>query len=67
MSNFILIHCPNLGTFVEVEAIDNTGEMNIEKSKQQCSKYVRLFEIKDEDYVQFSYSDLIVEQTETYI
>ena len=50
-----------LGTFVEVEAIDSTGEIGLEKLKKQCAKYAELFEIKDTDYIAHSYSDLILE------
>lgn len=50
----------NLGTFVEVEAIDNTGEISIEKLKEQCNKYADLFRIKSEDYISHSYSDMIL-------
>lgn len=51
-----------LGTFIEVEAIDNTGEIGIEQLKEQCDKYARFFEIKDSDYIALSYSDLIMEK-----
>lgn len=55
-----------LGTFVEVEAIDNSGNIEtdgyrIEKLKEQCRKYADLFEIKSEDYISLSYSDMILE------
>ena len=49
-----------LGTFIEVEAIDNSGDIGIEKLKEQCKKYADLFEIKSSDYISFSYSDLIL-------
>ena len=51
-----------LGTFIEVEAIDNTGEIGIEQLKEQCDKYARFFEINDSDYIALSYSDLIMEK-----
>ncbi|MEO8819382.1 MAG: class IV adenylate cyclase [Ginsengibacter sp.] len=50
----------NLGTFVEVEAIE-TGNIGIEKLKEQCKYYANLFEIKDADYESHSYSDLILQ------
>ena len=50
-----------LGTFVEVEAIDNTGDIGIEKLKEQCNKYADLFEVKSADYISISYSDMILE------
>jgi predicted adenylyl cyclase CyaB len=53
-----------LGTFVEVEAIDNTGEIAIEKLKMQCSYYALLFEIESTDYIAESYSDMILMKTD---
>jgi len=48
-----------LGTFVEVEAIDKDGNMNIEQLKKQCDYFADLFEIKARDYIAVSYSDMI--------
>jgi len=50
-----------IGTFVEVEAIDNTGKIGIERLKEQCNHYAHLFEIKSEDYISISYCDMILE------
>lgn len=50
----------DLGTFVEVEAIDKDGSIGIQKLQQQCRKYAEFFGIKDEDYVSESYGDLIL-------
>jgi len=49
----------NLGTFVEVEAIDETGEAGMEKLKEQCNKYFLFFGLDKSDLVDKSYSDLI--------
>jgi len=49
-----------LGTFIEVEAIDKTGEIGVEKLKEQCKHYAKFFEIMDEDYIALSYSDLLM-------
>jgi len=49
-----------LGEFIEVEAIDMTGDIPIEKLMKQCNHYAALFEIKQEDYVANSYSDLVM-------
>jgi adenylate cyclase, class 2 len=49
-----------LGTFIEVEAIDNKGGIGIEKLKEQCHRYADLFEIKSSDYISLSYGDLIL-------
>lgn len=51
----------NLGTFVEVEAIDDSGYMKVEDLKKQCEKYSDLLGINSSDYVSLSYSDLILE------
>ena len=51
-----------LGKFVEVEAIDSNGNIGIENLKKQCQKYADLFEIKSEDYISLSYSDMILER-----
>ncbi len=51
-----------LGTFVEVEAIDNTGEIGLDKLKKQCDFYFQFFELKKEDYIDNSYSDLLIEK-----
>lgn len=48
-----------LGTFVEMEAI-NSGDMTIEKLKEQCKYYADFFGIKDSDYESESYSDLML-------
>jgi adenylate cyclase class 2 len=50
-----------LGTFIEVEAIDNSGKIGIEKLKEQCNKYAGLFNIQPHDYISFSYSDMLSE------
>lgn len=51
-----------LGSFIEVEAIDSTGEIEIEKLKQQCNFYINFFEIKPDDFMKISYSDMILEK-----
>ncbi len=50
----------SLGTFVEVEAIDKDLSLGIEKLQEQCKFYAALFDIKQEDYINCSYSDLII-------
>jgi adenylate cyclase, class 2 len=51
-----------LGTFIEVEAIDRTGEMEITTLQQQCNYYAGFFGIAPSDYIAFSYSDMILEK-----
>lgn len=50
---------PGLGSFVEVEAIDRTGEIGIDKLKTDCEGYAILFGIGPQDYISCSYSDMI--------
>lgn len=51
----------NLGTFLEVEAIDDKDEFTTEELKTQCDKYFNFLELTDENLVDKSYSDLILE------
>jgi adenylate cyclase, class 2 len=49
-----------LGFFTEVEAIDNTGEMPMEKLQEQCRYYAEFLGICVTDYVAHSYSDMLL-------
>ena len=51
-----------LGTFVEVEAIDSTGDIGIDKLKEQCEFYSAFLGIAATDYIASSYSDMILDQ-----
>lgn len=57
---FHLDEVKNLGTFVEIEAIDETGEIGVAKLKEQCAYYLALFTIPTSDLVEVSYSDLMM-------
>ncbi len=50
----------NLGTFIEVEAIDKDGDIGKEKLQAKCDFYAAMFEIKQEDFMAESYSDMIM-------
>ena len=50
----------DIGSFVEVEAQDAAENADVEKLQMQCKQYFELFELKQEDYVNVSYSDLIM-------
>jgi len=52
----------NLGTFVEIEAIDDTGSIGKEKLLEQCQFYLDLFKISKDDLISVSYSDLMLEK-----
>lgn len=53
----------NLGSFVEVEAIDKDGSVGLEKLKKQCQYYVELFEINSDQFIAESYSDLMAKKS----
>jgi adenylate cyclase class 2 len=48
-----------LGTFVEIEAIDEAGDIGIDKLQEQCEFYMQLFGIQEKDLLEKSYSDMI--------
>jgi len=50
----------NLGTFVEIEAIDNDGDIGKEKLLEQCQLYLDMFNIPQKDLISVSYSDLLL-------
>ena len=51
-----------LGTFIEVEAIDSEGTISIEKLQEQCHFFLELFGISEEDLISSSYSDLSLQK-----
>ena len=51
----------NLGTFIEVEAIDDKAEFTIEELKCQCDKYFDFFELSKQNIIDKSYSDLLMD------
>lgn len=56
---FHLDNVKGLGTFVEIEAIDETGKLGKDYLRKQCELYLDLFKIKQEDLLTSSYSDMI--------
>lgn len=50
----------NLGTFVEIEAIDKDGNIGIDKLQEQCRRYLGLFNIPEADLLSESYSDMVL-------
>lgn len=52
----------NLGTFMEVEAIDKDGSVGPEKLQKQCDHFASMFKISREDFLAVSYSDMLLEQ-----
>ena len=51
-----------LGTYFEVEAIDETGNAGPEELEEQCKFYFDYFGLSRSDYIKGSYSDLILEK-----
>ena len=49
-----------LGEFVEVEAIDTSDVPDEKKLQQQCDHYAQLLGIKEDEYMQQSYSDMLM-------
>lgn len=52
----------NLGTFMEIEAIDTDGSHTKEMLTEQCRRYLDLFDIQTSDLISVSYSDLLTPQ-----
>jgi len=51
----------NLGSFVEIEVIDKTGNIGADKLYEQCKEYLTLFQIENKDLINNSYSDMLME------
>jgi len=49
-----------LGTFVEVEAIDKNGNIGLDTLIKQCDEYKALFRLQDDQFIAESYSDLLL-------
>lgn len=48
-----------LGTFVEIEAIDDDGSRPLDALRTQCEELMAAFGIRDEDLLAVSYGDLL--------
>jgi adenylate cyclase class 2 len=54
---------PKLGSFVEIEASNVTNPLlTVEELYKQCAELMKHFEIKDEDLIENSYSDMLLNQ-----
>jgi len=51
----------SLGGFVEVEAIDETGQVPKEVLQKQCNYFLDVFQIQEADLLTHSYSDMVLE------
>lgn len=52
----------NLGEFVEIEAIDELGNIGKDKLKEQCDFYIKELGLLKENFLSKSYSDMILEK-----
>ena len=52
----------DLGSFVEIEAIDSDGKIGKEKLINQCRFYLELFQVSPEDLIPVSYSDILLQK-----
>ena len=52
----------DLGTFIEIEAIDNDGTIGKDKLLEQCQFFLDLFKISQDDLISVSYSDLLLQK-----
>lgn len=57
---FHLDQVKELGSFVEIEAIDKDGSIGEKKLLEQCQHYMDLFKIDQVDLIEVSYSDLLL-------
>jgi adenylate cyclase, class 2 len=54
----------DLGDYVEIEAIDEKGNLGRERLLEQCESYKKLFGISYKDLISSSYSDLLLSKNE---
>jgi predicted adenylyl cyclase CyaB len=59
---FHLDNVASLGSFVEIEAIDDDGGTSRGKLLEQCQHYLDLFKINKADLISKSYSDLLLDK-----
>lgn len=53
-----------LGSFMEIEAIDRTDTLPLDKLHEQCRTFMDLLQISDADLIDVSYSDMLLAQKE---
>ncbi len=61
--NYVKFHIDEvdgLGSFVEIESGDVEVERTIEELRDLCNYYIKLLDIKEEDMMKISYSDMII-------
>ena len=50
-----------LGTFVEIEAIDESGTIDVTTLNAQCTRLMQLLDIRPDDLQTHSYSDMLLQ------
>jgi adenylate cyclase class 2 len=59
---FHIDEVPGLGNFVEIEASDLYADKTKEELETQCHHYLEKLQIKEEDMISLSYSDMLIGQ-----
>lgn len=59
---FHIDEVPGLGSFVEIEAGNILADLTKVQLKEQCDFYVTAFNIRPEDLIDVSYSDMLLEK-----
>lgn len=59
---FHLDEVPGLGSFVEIEASNKYAPLEAEELERQCQHYLGVFGINQEDLVDRSYSDMLLDR-----
>ena len=59
---FHLDSVKDLGTFVEIEAINKEGTIEKDKLFEQCKFYLDLFKIAEDELIKVSYSDMLIQK-----
>lgn len=59
---FHIDEVPGLGSFVEIEAGNILADLSQEQLKEQCDFYINEFGINNEDLIDISYSDMLLEK-----
>lgn len=57
---FHIDEVPGLGSFMEIEASNKTAALSQEQLKAQCDFYVQALDIRAEDMIDVSYSDMLL-------
>jgi adenylate cyclase, class 2 len=59
---FHIDEVPGLGSFIEIEAGNILADISQEQLKEQCDLYMKALNVRQEDLVNISYSDMLLEK-----